>query len=262
MPPALTRKLTSKIDTAGKPSLFAQQKDITPPQTPVNDAEDEGFFARKENMGLRGDFAQQGLRPTIAPNEAHSPAWGVGNLLTQPKSRASSPPPKSVLKHNKTVDKAEALGRSGIKQPLMDRSESHDRVFAKAEWVVVPSEQGNGGLRNAVHAAVRDGKLEDKIWVGTLGMPTDALDGTQTKQDIEDRMATEHDSLTVFCKDSDFESHYSHYCKQILWPVFHYQIPDNPKSKAYEDHSWEFYVAVNQNFVSLELCGNSFPIPV
>ena len=117
-----------------------------------------------------------------------------------------------------------------------------------ADWSVESAEQGNGGLRNAVEAAVRSENLTDKIWVGTLGMPTDALDDTQRKQDIEDRLATEHDSLTVFCKDSDFDGHYGHYCKQILWPVFHYQIPDNPKSKAYEDHSWVYYVKVNQAF--------------
>lgn len=79
-------------------------------------------------------------------------------------------------------------------------------------------------------------------------MPTDALEDTNQKQEIEDCLAAEHDSLTVFCKDSDFDGHYTHYCKQILWPVFHYQIPDNPKSKAFQDHSWVYYVAVNQAF--------------
>lgn len=170
-------------------------------------------------------------------------------MFTQPRSRASTPPPANILKHKQTAEKAAALGRAGIRQPqLGGRSDSHDRVFAHADWSVVPAEQGNGGLRNAVEAATRGGKLHDKIWVGTLGMPTDALEGTQQKQDIEDKLATEHDSLTVFCKDSDFDGHYTHYCKQILWPVFHYQIPDNPKSKAYEDHSWVFYVKVNQAF--------------
>lgn len=172
----------------------------------------------------------------------------MGRLFTQPKSRASSPPPADILKHNKTVEKAHALGRAGVRQPQLERSESHDRVFAVADWTVVPADQGNGGLRNAVQASVRSGKLEDKIWVGTLGMPTDVLEDTQQKQDIEERLAAEYDSLTVFCKDSDFDSHYTHYCKQILWPVFHYQIPDNPKSKAYEDHSWIYYVKVNQAF--------------
>lgn len=79
-------------------------------------------------------------------------------------------------------------------------------------------------------------------------MPTDALDGTQQKTDIEDTLANTYDMLTVFCSDKDFDGHYTHFCKQILWPVFHYQIPDNPKSKAYEDHSWKYYVNVNQAF--------------
>lgn len=152
------------------------------------------------------------------------------------------------MKHNKTAEKAAALGRAGIRQPQLGRSDSHDRVFAHADWSVVPADQGNGGLRNAVQAAVRNRKLTDKTWVGTLGMPTDALEDTQQKQDIEDRLATEYDSLTVFCKDSDFDGHYTHYCKQILWPVCHYLVPDNPKSKAYEDHSWVYYVKVNQAF--------------
>src|SRR5699024_7548268 len=41
---------------------------------------------------------------------------------------------------------------------------------------------------------------------------------------------------------------YTHFCKTILWPVFHYQIPDNPKNKAYQDHSWVYYVKINQAF--------------
>lgn len=131
------------------------------------------------------------------------------------------------------------------------RSDSHDRVFAHAEWKVVNADQGNGGLRHAAEAAARDGKLGELTWVGTLGMPTDALEATQQKQDIEDRLATEFDMLTVFCSDKDFDGHYSHFCKQILWPVFHYQLPDNPKSKAYEDHSYKHYVNVNQAFADM-----------
>ncbi|KAH8815415.1 glycosyltransferase family 20-domain-containing protein [Xylogone sp. PMI_703] len=247
-PTAPKRNTTKTIDTSAKTSLFPQ-RDLTPPQTPIADTDHEEFFAQKENPDLKGFFPkQENSKSTIAPSDPHSPKWGLGRLFTQPKSRASSPPPADILKHNKTLEKANALGRAGVRQPQLGRSDSHDRVFALAEWTVVPAEQGNGGLRNAVQAAVRSEKLEDKIWVGTLGMPTDALEDTQQKQDIEEKLATEHDSLTVFCKDSDFDGHYTHYCKQILWPVFHYQIPDNPKSKAYEDHSWIYYVKVNQAF--------------
>ena len=78
-------------------------------------------------------------------------------------------------------------------------------------------------------------------------MPTDVLEDSQ-KFDMEAKLENEFDSITVFPSDSDFNGHYSHYCKTILWPVFHYQIPDNPKSKAYEDHSWVYYVKINQAF--------------
>ncbi|KAL0262720.1 Trehalose-6-P synthase/phosphatase complex subunit [Diplodia seriata] len=57
-----------------------------------------------------------------------------------------------------------------------------------------------------------------------------------------------------YCKYSSFMRSSSRsttllpYGWTILWPVFHYQIPDHPKSKAYEDHSWIYYEHVNQAF--------------
>lgn len=182
-----------------------------------------------------------------SPTTKLSQAWGTRS--NQPRSRANSPPAANPFEQGRTLQKAQELGRRGVVQPKSHaRSDSHDRVFASAPWKIVNADQGNGGLRNAVDAATRDGKIADYTWVGTLGMPTDALEGSQQIQDIEDVLATEHSMLPVFCSDKDFDGHYSHFCKQILWPVFHYQIPDNPKSKAYEDHSWKYYVAVNQAF--------------
>ncbi|KAF9580263.1 hypothetical protein BGW38_003163, partial [Lunasporangiospora selenospora] len=34
----------------------------------------------------------------------------------------------------------------------------------------------------------------------------------------------------------------------ILWPIFHYVMPDNLRGKGYEDRSWKHYVAVNRAF--------------
>ncbi|KAH0245256.1 alpha,alpha-trehalose phosphate synthase-like protein subunit, partial [Aureobasidium melanogenum] len=129
------------------------------------------------------------------------------------------------------------------------RRGSNERNFARKTWTVEPAVQGNGGLINAIraHDAIRSDEDFQKIWVGTLGFPTDALVDTK-KEEISDKLANEYDAVTVFPSDRDIDGHYTHYCKTILWPVFHYQIPDHPKSKAYEDHSWEFYRNVNQNF--------------
>lgn len=231
-----------------QPSLFQPQSDITPPDTPTEEKKETDPFANEDGLRIHFPAKEEGTSRTGTPIDRGSPTWGARR--DQPMSRANSPPPSSLLEHNKQLKaKAHELGRQGVIQPRsIMRSDSHDRVFAHANWKVVNADQGNGGLRNAAEAAAREGKLGEYTWVGTLGMPTDALENTQQKQDIEDRLATEHDMLTVFCGDKDFDGHYSHFCKQILWPVFHYQIPDNPKSKAYEDHSYKHYVNVNQAF--------------
>ncbi|OAA59917.1 alpha,alpha-trehalose phosphate synthase subunit TPS3 [Cordyceps fumosorosea ARSEF 2679] len=245
-----TRRRSSAVDAPkplvqappAQPSLFAPpRQDITPPQTPTDESRSPNLFANED--GLRIQYPHE----MESPINQLSQSWG--HRSDQPKSRANSPPAPHAFETGRTLQKARELGRRGVVQPKPNiRSDSHDRVFASAPWKIVNADQGNGGLRNAVDAAARDGRLGEHMWIGTLGMPTDALDDTEQKQNIEDTLATEHDMLTVFCSDKDFDGHYSHFCKQILWPVFHYQIPDNPKSKAYEDHSWQFYVNVNQAF--------------
>lgn len=228
-------------------SLFGPQNDITPPETPVEDASVDPF-ANEDGVRI-GTIARDAAR-NGTPADRGSPTWGARR--DQPMSRANSPPPVLLDNDRQLTKKARELGRQGVIQPrALFRSDSHDRVFATANYQIVNADQGNGGLRNAAEGAAREGKLGDYIWVGTLGMPTDAIEGTQQKEDINDKLATEHDMLTVWCNDKDFDGHYVHYCKQILWPIFHYQVPDGPKSKAYEDHSWKHYVNVNQAFADL-----------
>ena len=227
------------LDT--RPSLFAPHPATTPPSTPSDDegAISDSPFANEDGFRIHAsddvEFKEAG----------RVSQWA--SLAYQPSLRTNTPPP-AILDDPSTFEKAKELGRQGVYQPRSSRSDSHDRVFANANWRVVNAEQGNGGLRSAADAAARDGYNGEYTWVGTLGMPTDALEGTQQKEDIHDRLATEYNMLTVFCSDKDFDGHYLHFCKQILWPVFHYQIPDNPKSKAFEDHSWKFYVNLNQAF--------------
>ncbi|KAI0600266.1 family 20 glycosyltransferase [Biscogniauxia sp. FL1348] len=227
-----------------RPSLFTPHPANTPPLTPSDDGKPLGDSIFGSEDGLRVHASDD--EEFRVPADKGSPNWGSRTF--QPMSRANSPPPASLLDYARTMEKAKELGRQGVRQPRTSRSDSHDRVFANADWRIVNADQGNGGLRNAAEAAGRDGFAGEFTWVGTLGMPIDALEGTQQKEDIHDRLITEFNMYPVFCSDKDFDGHYMHFCKQILWPVFHYQIPDNPKSKAYEDHSWKFYVNVNQAF--------------
>jgi trehalose-phosphatase len=115
------------------------------------------------------------------------------------------------------------------------------------QWEIVPALQGNGGLANAVRAANQSGEMDDIIWLGSVGFPTDSLP-ENTKDEIDERLGNEYNATPVYVSDADFDGHYSHFCKTILWPVFHYQIPDHPKSKAYEDHSFKYYEKLNRVF--------------
>lgn len=131
---------------------------------------------------------------------------------------------------------------------LRRRDPSREKSVTRAEWSVQPAVQGNGGLTNAVRAAEDGGILENNVLrIGTLGFPTDDL-GLAKRDEITEKLESEYDSISVIVSDKHFDGHYRQYCKTILWPVLHYQIPDHPKSKAYEDHSWIYYVKINEAF--------------
>ncbi|KAL6242288.1 Trehalose-6-P synthase/phosphatase complex subunit [Rhinocladiella similis] len=190
----------------------------------------------------------------ISRHDIHSPGWGKSFVWNQPPSRAKSPPPSSILRHAavEAKEKAAAVVQKVQKQPgrgghRRSRTVSHDRRFSEFDYTVEKAVIGNGGLFNAIDAAADAGQLDDKLWVGTLGCPIDVLQD-HMKENIAEKLENDYDSLAVYVSDSDLNGHYEHYCKTILWPVFHYQIPDHPKSKAYEDHSWVFYVKVNEAF--------------
>ncbi|KAK9456955.1 glycosyltransferase family 20-domain-containing protein [Dipodascopsis uninucleata] len=172
-------------------------------------------------------------------------------MVTHPRSRANSPPPAKSLvdERRQSIPNVPSL-RMAPKRPkninVVSPSEAAS-VFSRAPWTVVKFSKGNGGLRNAIARAQAEGTVQDVKWIGTLGMPTDALE-LSTKAVIENILKKDHNNIPVFAGDSTIEGHYTHYCKDILWPTFHYQIPDNPKSKAYEDHSWVHYHALNKAF--------------
>ncbi|OAP62326.1 trehalose-phosphatase [Fonsecaea erecta] len=194
----------------------------------------------------------------ISRHDLHSPGWGKTFTWNQPPSRAKSPPPSSILKHTvvsvkdvkEAKEKATAIALTTSRKSSRrqrTRTVSHERHFSHDSYTVEKAIIGNGGLYNAIDAAVDAGICEEKTWVGTLGCPVDALD-EHLKENIAEKLENDYDCLTVYASDSDLNGHYEHYCKTILWPVVHYQIPDHPKSKAYEDHSWVFYVKVNEAF--------------
>lgn len=126
--------------------------------------------------------------------------------------------------------------------------QSSHEIFGRVPWKIVPSLKGNGALKNAVFTAVNEKTItEDVSWVGTVGIPTDEIP-EEVSLKISKALQEEYRSEAVLTDDVSFKGAYKNFCKQILWPTLHYEIPDNPNSKAFEDHSWTYYSNLNQKF--------------
>lgn len=187
--------------------------------------------------------------PHLLPlSEMYSPSESSA-FWNQPPSRAGPAPPSDVRHFKVQLPERPASVPWRATKTAQERSRksSNERKFTEDNYTVQNARRGNRGLWSVIDAVSDAGILEEKTWVGTLGMNTDALDD-HLKSVIFERLEDDYESLVVSVNDGDFDGHYEHFCKTILWPIFHYQIPDHPKSKAYEDHSWSFYVKVNQAF--------------
>lgn len=182
---------------------------------------------------------------SLVRSDAHVPEWGAGGLFfNQPIAQTDTNLPDTILEYAKAQERAQA-------QKERMKNAQPGQMTADPRWAsdysVVPAVQGNGGLFNAVRAAINNKSVKDVLTVGLIGFPTDSL-GEAKKKEISEKLEEEQEALTVFVSDKDLDGHYAHYCKTILWPVFHYIIPDHPKSKAFLDHSWVYYVKINQAF--------------
>jgi trehalose-phosphatase len=183
---------------------------------------------------------------SLVRSDGHVPEWGQNAVFfNQPQSRADPAPPQTILEYAKAQERAQAQKERTKSTHHQGKPKPADPRWAK--YSVVPAVQGNGGLTNAIRAAEECKRIDNVLFVGLVGFPTDTLDEDK-KTEIYEKLEEEHDALAVFVSDKDFDGHYAHYCKTILWPVFHYIIPDHPKSKAFLDHSWCFYVKINQAF--------------
>jgi trehalose 6-phosphate synthase/phosphatase len=119
-------------------------------------------------------------------------------------------------------------------------------IFSTAPWKITEFDKSNGSLVKSVELA-RKNNVENFKWIGTVSMPSNIVPDN-VKNDISKELLNNYNSNAIFLDDEVFQGHYYSFCKQILWPIFHYQIPDNPKSNAFENHSWNYYEKVNQIF--------------
>ncbi|KAF2710412.1 glycosyltransferase family 20 protein [Pleomassaria siparia CBS 279.74] len=250
-PTTPTTPVSRKLDETGRqssatslvPPAATVRAAAALPQTPAATETTEFFNSIQPSAATH--FPKPADPKGLVRSDAHVPSWNLTGIFFNQPASVIDPVQVGSL-HEYTPAQERAQTREERYKALEESKKSTDPRWATA-WSVVPAVQGNGGLNNAIQAAINKGSLESVLSVGLIGFPTDALNAHK-KQEICDKLEAEHDALTVFVSDVDLDGHYVHYCKTILWPVFHYVVPDHPKSKAFLDHSWIFYKNLNQAF--------------
>ncbi|ODQ65330.1 hypothetical protein NADFUDRAFT_83339 [Nadsonia fulvescens var. elongata DSM 6958] len=224
---------------SGKPLMQPKSRAVTPPpQRRIIPERPSMKETRKSYVNSKPKTPGLGATPTAV------------NVLA-PKSSGDTIGPRKKQEEIGRKEK-ELLMEKKNRRTFFDRRNSNEEntdreLFANASWTIEKYPNGNQGFFNGIKRAEITGLVKSKKWIGTCGMPTDIL-ADSTKNEIETKLSKEYDSVPVFVNDKVFINHYNHYCKEILWPTFHYQLPDDVKSKAYEDYSWEHYKALNQLF--------------
>lgn len=187
----------------------------------------------------------------LGNNSSSSLAIAEGEQSDEPEDKARKEADLTFeksfdIEDNLYDDDPKLAPYGGFSRPnLEDQFANQELIFESAPWRIVNSEAGNGLLVNAVNLAQDKGIVKSVRWVGVMSLPTDAIPDS-ILEDISEDLSSKHDCDPVIVDDLVFQGHYKSFCKQILWPSLHYQIPDDPKSKAFEEHSYKYYKLLNQ----------------
>lgn len=215
---------------------------------------------------------KRGTTPSFIKNEESAVSSSPENLSSPVQLRSSRSASFAGPPFAASSQWSSKKSRSGVRSSLSRRQSSMSRgsigrrasmasidtndstvdgngISNLPPYEFIPNPSANGGLVNAVSSLARDrDRLRaGKLYIGTPGIETEGWLGGNEKADIEKRMKSERDSVPVWIKDEEFRSCYSQFCKQILWPTFHYSLPSQ-KGLEQEQDSFRSYVEVNRRF--------------
>ncbi|KAJ3207104.1 hypothetical protein HDU82_004062 [Entophlyctis luteolus] len=206
----------------------------------------------------------------------HVPAVRVTDESASPS--ATAPTSERVLVATLFLPTSVSVSVSASAETADDDSDT----AAPSAIVLGASSRGNGGLFNAINAAMREGNAPDCVFVGcfppaSVTSTANSNCGTRSNStppgsvampsrqpppppsplllSDEDQLRVSDLALSlnppcvpVFLSDDDIDGHYNMFCKQVLWKPFHYQLQDYPKGHAFEERAWVHYQNVNRLF--------------
>ncbi|KAJ1758072.1 Trehalose-6-P synthase/phosphatase complex subunit [Coemansia sp. RSA 2523] len=135
----------------------------------------------------------------------------------------------------------------GTQLPKEPQTTLTDAVAAETDdpFTVEHLNVGNIGLFNAVNASLD--LFAERVWIGELGITTEGW-SEERKTAVSNRLLDEFETLPVFVSDTEFEGHYSRFSKQLIWPAFHYIMPEMPQWHGWEKSAYEAALATCERF--------------
>ncbi|GAC72506.1 trehalose-6-phosphate synthase component TPS1 and related subunits [Moesziomyces antarcticus T-34] len=195
---------------------------------------------------------------------ASSPTASIRDRVNHHAAAPSSGPPaapSSVFSRNRSFRtagrRAHARRASSANRSQLGRRTSTASLDTVADDSVdvalppfefVPNPSANGGLVNAVKSIERERLRAGKLYVGTPGLSIEGgWLGPTERRELEQKYMQERSSMPVWLEDDDFDLSYNRFCKQILWPTFHYTSPTS-KGLDNEHEAFQAYWEVNRRF--------------
>ena len=183
-----------------------------------------------------------------------------GGAATSSHSQGPPAAPSSVFSRNRSFRSATRRG-NGRRASSTSRSQlgrrtstasfdtaaDDDMGAALPPFEFVSNPSANGGLVNAVKSIERERLRAGKLYVGTPGLSTEGWLGPKERRQLEQKYLKERSSMPVWLEDDDFDLSYNRFCKQILWPTFHYTSPTS-KGLDNEHEAFRAYWEVNRRF--------------
>ncbi|CAO3587680.1 unnamed protein product [Absidia cylindrospora] len=124
--------------------------------------------------------------------------------------------------------------------------------FHAADWTVV-QRRGHAALYSGVQSLSKNYETIHIGWTGPIhvkGTKQDVRHIYQEDKSKLEKLLWDTDHIIPIFLDRKSHGHYEGYCKEVLWPLFHYIVGENATDGRSEKQFWSDYVAVNQEFAN------------